>query len=76
MTAMAAPVIGLTTFLIVFMAVLLIARIGVEVYVRHTKQSPQDRGNGQAGANNSIADNNAIQRYYNTFRNNNEYKGA
>lgn len=71
-------IISLSTFLVVFMAVLLIARIGVEVYVRHTEKSPQGRGNGQAGANNnSIADNNAIQRYYTTYRNNNnEYKGA
>lgn len=50
-----------------FVVISSLARLGVEYYVNRTQESPQGRGNVQAGEFNYTASN-AVERYYNTYR--------
>ena len=62
------PVMSLSTFIIGFLALLLIARAGVEVYVYYSekkKKSPSNRGNDRTSRRTT---NEAVRRYYNTYR--------
>lgn len=64
---MISPIIGIQAFIIGYIAIIFIARLGVEAYVWYTDNrgnanSPTNRGNDQAGIRTTS---NAVQRYYN-----------